>query len=173
MIGLLLPAVQKVREAAARLKCKNNLKQIGLAAHNYHSSMGRFPSGYLSNLNPKMSGADADLGPGWGWGVQLLPYVEQDNIFRQINLTLPIEHPSHVIPRTQVLSVFRCPSDSPPTDLFKPVNTTIEVSFGNYDSSKGLLRLCAVAGSQLDFECDEFIPQFVGAFAIGNGQKFA
>ena len=132
LIGLLLPAVQKVREAAARLKCQNNLKQIGLAAHNYHSSMGRFPAGYLSNVNPKMSGADADLGPGWGWAVQLLPYVEQDNVFRQINLTLPIEHPSHVTPRTQVLSVFRCPSDSPPTDLFKPVNTTIEVSFGNY-----------------------------------------
>src|SRR4051812_15774307 len=81
LIGLLLPAVQKVREAAARLKCMNNLKQIGLALHGYHGRMERFPSGYMAvNLGPEPSD---DRGPGWGWAAQLLPDLEQDAVYRQ------------------------------------------------------------------------------------------
>src|SRR3954470_8531813 len=77
LIGLLLPAVQKVRAAAARAKCMNNLKQIGLALHNYHGALGQFPAGYLAT-NPGPGYAD-DNGPGWGWAALLLPYIEQDN----------------------------------------------------------------------------------------------
>src|SRR6266481_2848810 len=84
LIGLLLPAVQKVREAAARIKCKNNLKQIGLALHNYHNALERFPPGYLAT-NPGPGWSD-DNGPGWGWAALLLPFLEQDNLFKQINL---------------------------------------------------------------------------------------
>src|SRR5437899_3039488 len=82
LIGLLLPAIQKVREAAARLQCKNNLKQIGLALHNYHGSQSVFPPGYVSTVGP--GGPDDDLGPGWGWAALILPYLEQDNVFNQI-----------------------------------------------------------------------------------------
>src|SRR5687768_13260800 len=70
LIGLLLPAVQKVREAAARAKCSNNLKQLGLAMHNYHDSLGKFPyirSGGGQNRH--------------SWALLLLPYIEQDNIY--------------------------------------------------------------------------------------------
>src|SRR3954447_3562162 len=76
LIGLLLPAVQKVREAAARTRCMNNLKQIGLALHSYHGRMDRFPSGYMAT-NPGPDLAD-DRGPGCGWAAQLLPDLEQD-----------------------------------------------------------------------------------------------
>src|SRR3954454_6119176 len=75
LIGLLLPAVQKIREAAARLRCKNNLKQIGLAFHNYHSALECFPPGFTSQA-ATVDGPS--LGPGWGWGAYLLPYLEQD-----------------------------------------------------------------------------------------------
>ncbi|MEO2090254.1 MAG: DUF1559 domain-containing protein, partial [Gemmataceae bacterium] len=87
LIGLLLPAVQKVREAASRMKCQNNLKQIGLALHNYEGANGRYPVGYQST--PGVGFRDpqtGDWGPGWSWLAYLLPYVEQDNLFRALKL---------------------------------------------------------------------------------------
>src|SRR5687767_15198425 len=77
LIGLLLPAVQKVREAANRTKCHNNLKQIGLGLHNYHSALGKFPPG--NNL------AQAGSPPSFAWSTYLLPYIEQASLFQQIN----------------------------------------------------------------------------------------
>src|SRR5438105_8342998 len=79
LIGLLLPAVQKVRAAAARIQCANNLKQIGLACHNYHDANHAFPPGYRASA-PYSDGA-TDTAPGWGWAAFLLPYVEQDNLY--------------------------------------------------------------------------------------------
>jgi prepilin-type N-terminal cleavage/methylation domain-containing protein/prepilin-type processing-associated H-X9-DG protein len=73
LISLMLPAVQKIREAANRLKCSNNLKQIGLAMHNYHETHNKFPLG--------MPGLDARS---WSWRVYILPQLEQDNIFNQM-----------------------------------------------------------------------------------------
>src|SRR4051794_22115856 len=116
LIGLLLPAVQKVREAAARAKCQNNLKQIALGLHNYESANGCFPPGYRDTR------PDTQPGPGWGWPAFLLPYVEQSALHSQID-------PEHTLlgngldiatptPQTLTrLSVYVCPSDSgPPTN---------------------------------------------------------
>src|SRR5438034_11833417 len=83
LLGLLLPAVQKVREAAARIQCKNNLKQIGLAMHSYHDRTGSFPPGYFTNTDANGN----DTGPGWGWASYLLADVEQDNLKRQIDFS--------------------------------------------------------------------------------------
>src|SRR5262245_5634334 len=89
LIGLLLPAVQKVREAASRMACSNNLKQLGLACHNYESSHGRLPPGYLGPMpNEREYGADVDQLQHAGLLVYLLPYIEQDAISRQLQIDL-------------------------------------------------------------------------------------
>jgi prepilin-type N-terminal cleavage/methylation domain-containing protein/prepilin-type processing-associated H-X9-DG protein len=77
LIGLLLPAVQKVREAAARMKCANNLKQFGLAIHNHHDAYGRIPAG----VSPWSEGGPTPR-TGRGWILEALPYMEQDNLYR-------------------------------------------------------------------------------------------
>jgi prepilin-type N-terminal cleavage/methylation domain-containing protein/prepilin-type processing-associated H-X9-DG protein len=86
LIGLLLPAVQKVRDAAARIKCQNNLKQIGLALHNYHDVNSGFPPGlarsrYLNGTNGRSS--NPRLYEYWSWMGFIMPYVEQDNLYKQ------------------------------------------------------------------------------------------
>src|SRR3982074_2962133 len=79
LIGLLLPAVQKVREAANRIRCANNLKQMGLACHNYHDANNILPPDY------EATAVYPDTTPGWGWAAYLLPYLEQNNLHRQID----------------------------------------------------------------------------------------
>jgi prepilin-type N-terminal cleavage/methylation domain-containing protein/prepilin-type processing-associated H-X9-DG protein len=113
LVGLLMPAVQKVREAAARLQCKNNLKQIGLGLHNYHGAQQCFPPGYLAPA-PYSDGA-TDTVPGWGWAAFLLPYLEQDTLYRQINFSQPIA----AMPAAQTLvKLYLCPSDLTPPGAF-------------------------------------------------------
>ncbi len=109
LIGLLLPAVQKVREASNRLSCSNNLKQVGLAFQMHHDQFGAFPSGGLNwNSDRTMNGgAPADYQTqAWGWAYQILPYLEQKALW---------EHPSSATVAGTSLKVFRCPSLRGPT----------------------------------------------------------
>jgi prepilin-type N-terminal cleavage/methylation domain-containing protein/prepilin-type processing-associated H-X9-DG protein len=139
LIGLLLPAVQKVREAAARMKCSNNLKQIGIALHGYHDSLGYFPpakaQGIMGwNSLSAFPGLDANLIYNHTGFLYLLPYLEQDNLFRQFNLAFPstnargwgsgtlagggitAAHPNAAVVGSRV-PVYECPSDEvPPVD---------------------------------------------------------
>jgi len=108
LIGLLMPAVQKVREAAARTQCKNHLKQVGLAMHAYHTRMGHFPAGYVAQVDP---GTGADLGPGWGWASQILPDLEQTALHRTLNFNVDITDPIHATSRVTPVKVLLCPSD--------------------------------------------------------------
>jgi prepilin-type N-terminal cleavage/methylation domain-containing protein/prepilin-type processing-associated H-X9-DG protein len=136
LIGLLLPAVQKVREAAARTQCVNNLKQIGLALHGYHDANNRFPPGYVDrNTNPA-STPDNDLGPGWGWASFLLPYLEQGNVYNQINFSQGVGIGSNTAVSQLSLKIYQCPSD--PLQQAFPVydssftNPIATVAHGNY-----------------------------------------
>src|SRR5205823_1860094 len=83
LIGLLLPAVQKVREAAARTKTANNIKQCDLAAHNYHDANGRFPSAIEPIVSPLTGGAD------FSFWASVLPYIEQDNLHKIVSISSP------------------------------------------------------------------------------------
>jgi prepilin-type N-terminal cleavage/methylation domain-containing protein/prepilin-type processing-associated H-X9-DG protein len=126
LIGLLLPAVQKVREAAARIRCTNNLKQIGLALHNYEGANGRFPPAYV-RTSGRQSGSAAGISypdanwnglMGWAWGTLILPYVEQDNLYKSLNLNLPCWAPENAPFVKTKLSIFLCPSATGGSDGF-------------------------------------------------------
>jgi len=116
LIGLLLPAVQKVRAAAANTKCQNNLKQIGLALHHYHDRIGRFPPGYL-DATPW---PNDDQGPGWGWASFLLADLEQGPLMGTINYNQNVGSASAqiVTARKTVLPIFICPADPNSENIF-------------------------------------------------------
>jgi prepilin-type N-terminal cleavage/methylation domain-containing protein/prepilin-type processing-associated H-X9-DG protein len=112
LIGLLLPAVQKVRESANRLSCSNNLKQIGLAAHNYHDSFRQLPTG--QTVGTRFSALS-----------RMLPYIEQDNVYNLIDFNSIDFAPVNQVPISSHISIFRCPSDvseSPLPELGGAIN---------------------------------------------------
>jgi prepilin-type processing-associated H-X9-DG protein len=130
LIGLLVPAVQKVREAAARLQCLNNLHQLVIGLHNYHSSYSSFPAGFRVP-QAELYAFPATFNGSWAWSSDVLPYVEQDNLAKQMHVldfprfggTGPTDliGPQSCMPSnvpggwTQIkLKLFRCPSDNGP-----------------------------------------------------------
>jgi prepilin-type N-terminal cleavage/methylation domain-containing protein len=122
LIGLLLPAVQRVRESANRTKCSNNLKQIGLALHNYVGLYEVFPPAYRNKPADPF-----DYIPGWGWGTLILPFLEQDALYKQLDpehtlfgeganpatAYLPPTSQQQQLCQTP-LKIYRCPSDNGP-----------------------------------------------------------
>lgn len=124
LIGLLLPAVQQVREAARRTSCANNLRQLGLAILGFESARQHFPSGFLSH--PTSDGVVPpgvvidpitwNAGPGWGWGAQILPYMEQGNLAGSINMGAPLWSAENRDLVSTRLPGMLCPSSSGPTD---------------------------------------------------------
>jgi len=128
LIGLLLPAIQKVRAAAARLQCQNNLKQYGLAFHNYESTKGAFPAGTNSVLNsPRANGElrTADLGQlpsllvAHNWNTYLLPYLEQENLYRRYNFNRSFYDASNAAVITAPIAVTQCPATPPRAQVIR------------------------------------------------------
>jgi prepilin-type N-terminal cleavage/methylation domain-containing protein len=167
LIGLLLPAVQKVREAAARMSCQNNLKQVGLALHNYHDANGAFPPGETGPFG---------VAPMDAWPSYLLPYIEQDNVYRRVSKSLigywggyappspfrlgppagsygpgpndpdPVRR-NHYLASISIIKTYQCPS-SPEKQRGNIFG--IEFTTGNFFDDVGILMYSGISGSSRD-----------------------
>lgn len=145
LVGLLLPAVQMAREAARRMQCTNNLKQLGLALHNYHDTFRSFPSALYEQRDA--AGAVLNDTPLIGWGVMVLPVIEQGNLYNQLNTTsyslrTLVTEPVTLRLLQTPLPAFKCPSDS--SDLLnsdRPIRdangTNVQIATGNYVGNFG------------------------------------
>jgi len=138
LIGLLVPAVQKVRDAAARTQCANNLKQLGLAIHNYISAFNTFPDNKTYSYDP--------TGPSWSWLANTLPMVEQRTLYSQ--LKIPVNNIDQSLTAiTQSAPIYRCPADPysqgmpvqlPANyDMNDPTLGPLTYSVGNYKANMG------------------------------------
>jgi len=136
LLMILFPAVHRSREAARRTQCQNNLKQIGLALHNYHDIHNSLPSGWTG-----VSGGDASAlaGPGWGWGAQLLPQIDQSPLSDTTRFDQPIVSSTNELIRTAEVSVFRCPADrtEPTWRLSGARLSAVRIARANYVGAYG------------------------------------
>jgi prepilin-type N-terminal cleavage/methylation domain-containing protein/prepilin-type processing-associated H-X9-DG protein len=164
LIGLLVPAVQKVREAAARAQCMNNLKQIGLAVHNYYDTRKFFPSAGCDDGNPLSGGPWPNSGEGTSWASFILPYVEQDTIFRRLTFTGdsgwtsdPNQKASSAVNNANlvagiVLPLYRCPSDPRPSLVVNGNNVPggLQVTRNSYVAIAGAVNNLDGSGTFLE-----------------------
>jgi prepilin-type N-terminal cleavage/methylation domain-containing protein/prepilin-type processing-associated H-X9-DG protein len=157
LIGLLLPAVQKVREAAARMSCQNNLKQMGLAAHNYHDSYNMMPPALVYDPPAPPARPTATV---TSWGFHILPFLEQDNIYRQYDQNQNFyTSPNTNLLQTQ-LKIFQCPSAPNQNRLVEipvPANVlpglpagTFRSGATDYAASAGIRGWCNFMGTPCD-----------------------
>ena len=164
LIGLLLPAIQKVREAANRMQCANNLKQIGLAFHNYIDTYGVFPP------NGQPPDTETNNDPNWpkfahAWGTRILPFLEQGNLYNQYDFTqFFFTGPNANVIKTH-LKVMQCPSTPNPNRLYtatsQPLNLTWTASASDY---------CVTSGIGIDIWNNILQPRGYG-FAPPIGQR--
>jgi prepilin-type N-terminal cleavage/methylation domain-containing protein/prepilin-type processing-associated H-X9-DG protein len=166
LIALLLPAVQSAREAARRSQCVNNMKQIGLALHNYVASIGVFPPGYVTTIDRTVLDAcnqdqenqhGVDLGTGWAWGSMILPQLEQSALYNSINFNLSVAYHDNDTCSLTALSVYLCPSDPGPSTIpvfedppdpanpgsFTASHIVDTLSRGNYVGMYGIGEVCS------------------------------
>jgi prepilin-type N-terminal cleavage/methylation domain-containing protein/prepilin-type processing-associated H-X9-DG protein len=170
LIALLLPAVQAAREAARRSQCINNLKQIGLAMHNYHAAIGAFPMG-SSRTN----------GASWNnWSAQglMLPYMEQNAIYNAINFNLEVTVGANTTGAYTTINSFLCPSDGNAGNITGLLNsyygscgTTTNV-YGDYPQSPANSGVCQTTGAfgyRLSYSIAHFIDGTSNTIAYGEG----
>jgi prepilin-type N-terminal cleavage/methylation domain-containing protein/prepilin-type processing-associated H-X9-DG protein len=180
LVAILLPAVQQAREAARRSQCRNNLKQLGVAIHNYHEIFGLMPIGYVDTAT--VSNAATQDG-GWSWASQILPQLDQASLFDRFDFrfhphgNLPPEAGNTLAGATH-LAVFACPSDVKPMTRKSGSSDPAATSTAN-----GVVPAVATSsyvGNSGPFNaqfCDQAIPGYqsprsVGAFRVNVGLSF-
>jgi prepilin-type N-terminal cleavage/methylation domain-containing protein/prepilin-type processing-associated H-X9-DG protein len=151
LIALLLPAVQQAREASRRAQCANNLKQIGIAILEYESARRVLPPGYVSGWDAR---EEKETGPGWGWAAMVLPQMDQQPLFNQVDFSRQINDPVNMTVRLTQLGTFFCPSDDMPR-TWLATSGTVVVFHDTLASS--VQPICDVVGAN-----------YVGVFGIGE-----
>jgi prepilin-type N-terminal cleavage/methylation domain-containing protein/prepilin-type processing-associated H-X9-DG protein len=134
LVALLLPAVQTARESARRMKCTNQLRQIAIACHNVHDTTQYFPSGH------RLTVTGSTYVYYMCWAIQILPYVEQDALFKQYDDTVPNIHANNKFVREQFVSLYTCPSELKPKQLLLPATQGPDGGTGNIAYMSGTYR---------------------------------
>ncbi len=136
LLSLLMPAVQASRAAARRIQCQNQLRQLGLALHNYHDTHACFPAGSY------VLGPAFQTQSGWGWGAMILPHIEQTPLYQQLDFDHGTAVGANLARIATPVSIWRCPSDTAPAQMhIVPWNyPPLEIASGNYCGVEGLLR---------------------------------
>lgn len=172
LVALLLPAVQQARESARRSSCKNNLKQIGLALHNYHDTFNTLPPGYMRRTYTYSTFS----GPGWAWGTFILPQVEQGPLYDSLRIDQQFLAPTPTLqPLVQTpLSVYRCPS-TPDVTVNEKYLTTGEYAFAA-STYKGIFGDFNTQFNDPDDNCSLVIGSCIsgenGSFGPNSSVKF-
>ncbi|MBI2478685.1 MAG: DUF1559 domain-containing protein [Planctomycetia bacterium] len=163
LVALLLPAVQAAREAARRMQCSNNLKQLGLALHNYHDTYKVMPPAFLYKRQGDTKtgaiiapGAATDTPSAWAWGALVLPFIEQDPLAQRLNvgntpLAVAVATPATAALLVQPVPAFRCPSDVGPTvntAAFRVIDTVpTRTATSNYVGVNSSWRIMQTGGN--------------------------
>ena len=147
LIALLLPAVQMAREAARRSTCKNNLKQIGLALHNYHDAHLVFPPGYIARGVIPSDPVGSETGSGFSWGSMILSQLDQSSLAKRINFNGNATDAANLARAVTILPAFKCPTDTAP-DTFEVSDgtNTYSVASANYVGIFGYGSITMQAG---------------------------
>ena len=159
LIALLLPAVQTAREAARRTQCANNLKQLALALQSYHSDRRMFPPSIQFDFNERPDVSD-NFRP--NWVILILPYIEEDGLYRSFDFTKTISHANNREARGKDLSIMSCPSD-----LGHEIKFAGSASEGD-NWARGNYAANAANGPLDKFAHPTMIPEPKGGFRIGN-----
>jgi prepilin-type N-terminal cleavage/methylation domain-containing protein len=165
LIALLLPAVQAAREAARRTQCTNNLKQLGIAMHNYHDVTGSFPTSFWRNTIDTIGGATADGTNRHSWIANSLPYFEQTPLFNSINFSVACGGAVNSTAYLTVITALICPSDPSPNQSIIP-----RVDSGVGINSNSGPKLCYLGNFGDNFNDDAtFLPFTSLPFTRPNG----
>jgi hypothetical protein len=166
LIAMLLPAVQAAREAARRVSCANNLRQIGIGLHLYHDSRRQWPAGW-QGYDPA-TGTPHWFGlPGWAWSAAILPYMEQGDLSKTlVHFDLPMTDPANAAARVTAIALYRCPSDVGP-------KTFVMEGGGPYVGSGGFTPTELATSNYLGvFGSDEMHEVCSTTQCVGNGAFF-